>query len=720
MQKVLSDTKVTEDACVRQNRMKEKSETEIECRRRKILIVEDNKLERKILGDFLKEDYEIEEACDGEEAYNILASQYKEISIVILDLFMPNCDGLEFLKRINDNPLLMNVPIIVLTGSLDSIKEKECLLLGAIEFLNKPVEKDILQARLRNIIKMREKTFSLNAIEFDDLTGVYTKQAFFYHAKELLDKNEDVAYDVIISDIENFSLVNAVYGMKKGDELLKSFADYSEECCENGVCGRFGIDQIVCLYPTLSAKETDMFKNKFAEFKKLAPVQNIVIKYGIYQNVDRNLSISDMCDRAFLALKSIKHNHTRIYALYDGPLSQHQFKSRVYESRFQEAIENNEFVVWYQPKYDSNTKKVVGAEALVRWKTADGMIPPGEFLEIFETDGLIWQLDEYVFRSVCEYQKYRKEMGYEQIPISVNLSRGSLFGNDVVGRYKTIADEYGIEPKYVPIEITESTAIVSRRIKAIADEFYDAGFCWHMDDFGSGQSSLNGLNVLRFDVVKLDKSLIDYIGDRNGELILKYTMVLAKELGLCLVAEGVENETQFRFLKENNCDSIQGYYFSKPLPPEEFEQKLKEHYDYVEQNQTSKKKYVLLSEEEIDNHAMVRANQCMPGGFFTYKADEDRKILSSNRYVWNMFGCDTEEEFMEHVGGSFKGMVYPEELERVQQSIDNQVRDSGKKMDFVKYNIRRKDGTKLPIVDYGHLVEQDGINVFYVFISEAE
>lgn len=544
--------------------------------RPKLLIVEDNEINRQMLKELLQDDYDIEEATDGNEGFAILKSKYRELSIIILDLVMPNCDGFQFLKKVKDNPKLSNVPIAVLTACSDKSQEEQCLELGAVDFLTKPFNPTIIKARLHNIIRMRELAASLNAIEFDELTGLYTKQAFFYRAKKLLEANPDVSYEVVISDIENFKLINASYGMDKGDELLKRFADYSAECCSDGICGRYGADQIISMYKTPSPDEVEAFKIKFQKFKESAPVPNVLIKYGIYRNVDRNLTIPAICDRALLALRSVKHNYNRTSAMYDGPLSQHQLKEHIYESRFQEAIQNREFTVWYQPKYDVDTKIMVGAEALVRWQTSDGMVPPGDFLDVFESNGMIRQLDEYVFRSVCEYQKRRKEKGCKLIPISVNMSRGSLFGYDVVKQYKKILDECGIRPENVPIEITENTTITSNRIKEVADAFSEEGFCLHMDDFGSGRSSLNGLNILHFDVIKLDKSLIDYIGDKSGDLILKHTMALAKELGLSIVAEGVENEKQFKFVKEIGCDTIQGFYFSRPLPLEEFEKTVEE------------------------------------------------------------------------------------------------------------------------------------------------
>ena len=255
-------------------------------------------------------------------------------------------------------------------------------------------------------------------------------------------------------------------------------------------------------------------------------------------------------------------------------MSQNQRISRIFEARFADALKKKEFILWYQPKYNAFTEKIVGAEALIRWQTPNGMISPGDFLEVFEEDGLIRPLDEYVFKEVCMFQKKRLENNHTLIPISVNISRKTLFEPGIVDTYKKIADSYGIDTKYVPIEITESVALTNKRIKPVADSFINSGFELQMDDFGSGESALNALNMMHFTVVKIDKSLIDFIGEKNGDLILNYAMALGKELGVQLVAEGVETVKQLEFLRKNNCDIIQGYYFSKPLPSDEFEAKL--------------------------------------------------------------------------------------------------------------------------------------------------
>ena len=242
------------------------------------------------------------------------------------------------------------------------------------------------------------------------------------------------------------------------------------------------------------------------------------------------------------------------------------------ENDFENALRNEEFEVWFQPKYNVQTEKIAGAEALIRWRKQDGsMVSPGAFIPLFERDGLITRLDEYVFKKVCQIQKERLTQGKPFFPISINLSRASLHHEGLVENYTRIVKENNIPFDCVPIELTESAAMYSIQIKALVDMLVASGFKLHMDDFGTGFSSLTSLNVLPFDVIKLDKSLIDYIGNESGDQIIQHVIALAHGLNMKVVAEGVEKKEQAAFLQNMNCDQIQGYYYSSPKSYEVFD-----------------------------------------------------------------------------------------------------------------------------------------------------
>ena len=198
------------------------------------------------------------------------------------------------------------------------------------------------------------------------------------------------------------------------------------------------------------------------------------------------------------------------------------------------------------------------------------MISPGDFIPILERCGKINALDEYVFQKVCKFQTELKASGKPEIPISVNLSRASLFTEDIAEIYSRIAQEYGVSPAQIPIEITESAAVRASTIKGFANELINKGFALHMDDFGSGYSSLASLQIIPFELIKLDKTLIDFIGNDGGESLIKHTIAFAKESGMTVVAEGVENFEQYMFLKVVGCDIVQGFYFSKPVAEDVF------------------------------------------------------------------------------------------------------------------------------------------------------
>lgn len=430
---------------------------------------------------------------------------------------------------------------------------------------------------------MRRDELDISKIERDELTGLYTREAFFLHSRRYISQDPKADYLVCISDIDNFKMVNAIYGEEMCNRVLHFLADYFLDRMADGVCGRYGGDQFAVLVRSRQEIGVKLVEKNQHDVTSKAPIPSLNLKFGIYEHADPGLSVEEMCERAVLAVKSIKHQYSKVCATYEGEVSQKHIQAQMFEAQFHNAITGREFITYYQPKYNPYTERIVGAEALVRWWNSDGrLIPPGEFLPVFEADGLIAPLDEYVFRMTCEEQKSLADRGLPVLPISVNLSRNSMYQKDVADRYAKIVRDLNISPSCVSIEITETAMTSSREVKPIADAFIAAGFSLDMDDFGSGRSSLSSLNILNFDVVKLDKSLIDFIGDPQGDKVLRYTISLAKELGLHIIAEGVENEKQLSFLTNNGCDEIQGFYYSKPLPADQFEKLLVE--DQTKQN----------------------------------------------------------------------------------------------------------------------------------------
>lgn len=544
--------------------------------KRKVLIVEDNEINREILKVTLEDDYDVLEAVNGEEGLNILSQYYKDISLILLDVVMPVCDGFEFLSRQKSDSLLASIPVIVTTGNNSQEDELKCLSLGAVDFITKPYNALIVKSRIDSVIKLRESSMTLAAIEKDELTGLYTRQAFYHHARTFTHFMTEEKFNVVILDVSDFKLINGTYGTKKGNEVLVYLSNAFRYYVKNGLLTRYEGDQLLGLFHSKVKMDVERINRNINKIAEEAPIPNIRIKVGIYEDVDTNLSIPVICDRALMAEKSISKDFKTNVAFYTDEMNQKQLAQRQMENDFKSAIANREFKVYYQPKYDVNTENIVGAEALVRWQKPDGtLISPGAFIPLFESDGLVVHLDEYVFENVCQFQKERMENKLPMVPISVNLSRASIHFNDVVEHYVDIVNQKQIPFECVPIELTESATLYSEKILEITDQLVKAGFTLHMDDFGSGYSSLTSLNELNFSTVKLDKSLINYIDQARGKKIVQQAIDLGHGLDMKVVAEGVESKEQRDCLKEMHCDMIQGFYYSKPLKQEDFIEKLR-------------------------------------------------------------------------------------------------------------------------------------------------
>lgn len=408
----------------------------------------------------------------------------------------------------------------------------------------------------------------------DSLTGGDNYACF---KKKVTEQNR-IGY-MVSMDIRSFKMINSVCGGEKGDEILaKIYGWIRDVIAPEDLIAHVNADRFVMFFPRQEqesvAEKLTSINLKIAEEIKTMEVPQIFAYYGVAK-YESDASFETVFSDANFARDSIHDKKDVIYSFFDKCATEHILEDKKIEDSFEDAIENHEFEVWYQPKFSPDTRMIVGAEALVRWRRPDGsLVSPGKFIPIFESNGMIRILDEYVFREVCREQKKLKDSGYTIFPISVNLSRASLYAVNLVEHYKNITDEIGVDSKMVPIEITESATIDDDSVRELAEEFYQTGFPLHMDDFGSGYSSLASLNRMHFDVLKLDKSLIDYIGNFGGDQLIKHTIALAKDLGMHVTAEGVENERQVEFLQEQHCDSIQGFYFSKPVPQQEFEHML--------------------------------------------------------------------------------------------------------------------------------------------------
>lgn len=403
----------------------------------------------------------------------------------------------------------------------------------------------------------------------------------FSNFKEKAKKYENTEGYVIALDISEFKLVNNVCGNARGDEVLKAIWDViMANCNDNEQAARVNADRFVIFWIERSKKTVtyriEKLINEIEGISEQLSVPRLYPVIGI-RAVEKLDDADKRYGEALRAKALVKNRRDRHYAFYDEIDYDTIVENKKLENGFEKALADKKFEVWYQPKFNSHTGKIVGSEALIRWRADDGsLISPGRFIPLFEKNGNIIRLDEYVFREVCRQQKEWQKEGIQILPVSVNISRFSLYYSNVVEKYERIINYYDVDHKYVQIEITESAIIENTVIVELIQKFHDAGFDILLDDFGSGYSSLASLNQMPFDTIKLDKSLVDYVGNENGEKLLKFIVQLVQSLGMKITAEGVEYKEQLDFLENLNCDDIQGFYFSKPLMLADFSAKLKE------------------------------------------------------------------------------------------------------------------------------------------------
>lgn len=386
---------------------------------------------------------------------------------------------------------------------------------------------------------------------------------------------------LVAMDITNFGNINIAAGKNAGDALICDIWQMLVSGLKEDEFAAHVRDDIYIMF--LLASDDDSLLDRLKHISdrinrraKQIQVKGIHARYGIY-HMNESDELQDAYGKARMAREHAKIHKEQRYAFYDEIDHERIQQDEQLEERFEESLKAGDFEVWYQPKYSAASGEIVGSEALVRWRDKDGsMISPGRFIPLFEQNGMIAKLDEYMFRAVTIQQAKWKDEGRKIYPVSINLSRASLYYADVFERYQSILKESGIEPEYIQLEVTESAMEGKKDIRVLLEQFRNMGIQILMDDFGTGYSSLATLNMRCFDTIKLDKSLIDHIGDKNGEILLCYIIDMGHQLELHITAEGVENPKQLEFLKQNKCDDIQGFLFARPMASDQFEKLLAE------------------------------------------------------------------------------------------------------------------------------------------------
>ena len=563
--------------------MSEQKTFRISEEKRRILLVEDDFINQQMLLESLGGVYDVVMTETGEDALEIIRNQHETLSMVLLDLNLPGIQGTEVLSRIKGNPVYAHLPVIVMTS--DSEAEVECLTLGAIDFIPKPYPASkVILARILRTVELSEDRETLRLTERDQLTGLYNKEFFYRYASQLDLYHKDTPTDAIVLDINHFHTINDRYGKAKGNEILKLIAEQALAfVSENGgmVC-RCEADTFMFYCP------------HFTDYKRLLDCMSVSLddresgdsrirlRMGVYAEADRTIDIEQRFDRAKMAADTVRGNLTNPIGFFDDSMRDAENRAEQLIDDFPAAIREKQFRVYFQPKFNV-TKDVpflCSAEALIRWNHPElGMISPGLFIPLFEKNGLIQALDRYVWSETAAQIREWKDRLHVSVPVSVNVSRVDLYDPELTGHLKSIMESNQLDMEDIMLEITESAYTDKQdQIVATVKELREMGFRIEMDDFGTGYSSLSMLLSMPIDALKLDIQFIRHAFKENKDTrLLEIMFLLARSFQVPTIAEGVETEEQFRVLKSMGCDVIQGYYFSKPLPPEEFEKFFTKH-----------------------------------------------------------------------------------------------------------------------------------------------
>lgn len=668
-----------------------------------ILIIDDSQISREILIDMLKDDYNVYEAEDGVEGIQLLEKKPNFFQLILLDLNMPRLDGHGVFRIMQERGWAKEIPVIMI-----SAESGETTKMGVADFLSKPFDQAIVRTRIRNVLTIYER------YAIDSLTGGLNRRGFIRQVENFFQNDvKESEYEIFYFNIKNFKAINELIGIENADMLLKQFYQKLLEAEFSPLAvGRLESDHFVCFAKRQDDQYTYLEALCNPKFEYNKKVFQMFIDCGIFHITDKKMRVSAMIDRASLAESLRSDEHTKTYMLYELEMKNTYIDHAELSSELSQSIKNGEFHVYYQPIMDAYSGEIASVEALVRWIHPEkGMISPGIFIPVLEKNGNISQLDMYVVDSVLAFQKERWKKKLPMVPISVNLSGIDLYDEEMMERIKGYVEQNDMPDWTIRFEVTETsyTAMGNRCLKHIHD-FREKNIKILMDDFGTGYSSLGLLNDCEIDILKIDRSFINRISkNAKAKNILRAIIDMAHQIGLRVVAEGVETKEQFNYLWLCECDYVQGYYFSYPLPEQDFSKRLDEninvklkkyeqeeisyvpHFYRVGVHYTSRK---MEQTAYADNRVivdMLHSNDAV--GMVSGMYDEKQSICYVCDFCLEMFGVSFDE-LRNHTNDSYLRLVAEEDRE-VYEKFEEGV---------CKYHVVLPNGKKIKIRDMRELL----------------
>ncbi|MDT8453108.1 MAG: EAL domain-containing protein [Gammaproteobacteria bacterium] len=548
-----------------------------------ILLADDDPSIRLMIRHVLEaEEYDIVEAEDGLDA--IRAVEKQRPALILLDAVMPGLDGFATCKQIKERGYA-DIPVIMITGLDDEASVEQAYEAGAIDYITKPIKWAVLKHRVRSIVNRVMAERKVQRLEYrDTLTQLPNRLLFVDRLEQALVRAERHRESValMLVDIDDFKLVNDSFGHEAGDKLIKAVGDLlSKSLRRADTVARLGGDEFAIIIENVDGDDdavsiADNLTTILKHNVRLDDQETFTsASVGIAMFPDDGMDAGTLLKNADTAMFRAKEQGRRCFQFYKPEMSVNAMERLELENSIRKAIDNNELVIHYQPTIDIHNNEVIGVEALLRWQHPDkGIICPDDFLPVAIESGLIVAIGEWMIKTVCHQLRMWKEAGMENQSISINLTSKQFKDQDVVTLFKVAMDEHDIEGAELNIEVTEKTLLAGEgEIEAILMQLHDLGMTITVDDFGIGFASLTNLKDLPIDVVKIDGTFIAGIPHNEHDVAVVNAIAgLTRNLKMKLLAEGVENEHQLNLLKGLGCQHAQGFYWSKALPADQYEQ----------------------------------------------------------------------------------------------------------------------------------------------------
>jgi diguanylate cyclase (GGDEF)-like protein len=567
---------------VRPDNGKQLSDSEATAR---ILVVDDDRGMRLGLRQVLEMDgYRVEEASNGLQALELCERHMPDL--VLMDAMMPVLDGFAACARMRELPGGNHMPVLIITALDDERSIESAFTAGAIDYIPKPVHFAVLRQRIARLVQASRAEQHVRHLAYNDpLTGLPNRSMFMEQLGSLLNRvrRKGQMMAILFLDLDRFKMVNDTLGHDVGDLLLKAVAERINRCVRSGdLVARLGGDEFTIILDNISthkvaASVAEKICHALAEpFTFIGQEMYVSTSIGISLCPQDGADIGSLMKHADTAMFKAKDRGGQ-YQFYETGMEAAVSKQLELQNDLRRALEREELSVHYQPQADLGSGKIIGMEALVRWQhPTNGYIPPNEFIPLAEETGLIHEVGKWVLRRACRQTQHWLEQGFGPLRVSVNLSGIQLERADCAEHVAAVLNETGLSPDHLELEITESTIMEHPEdVVSTLDDLKQMGITLAIDDFGTGYSSLSYLKRFPIDLLKIDASFVrDITTDPDDKALISGIIALAKSLRLQVIAEGVETHDQKTFLQEQGCDQMQGYYLSKPLPAQVFEEQI--------------------------------------------------------------------------------------------------------------------------------------------------